>query len=101
VYWGKNATDKIEIGASGLLAEFFSFTQYNSIPSLTGRSADITRTDSEVNYAATNNYWPGMTFRDHFAARWSGHIKLSIEGTYVFFLKSDDGSRLFINGERS
>jgi hypothetical protein len=36
---------------------------------------------------------------DHFAARWTGLMQVDTGGSYNFYLKSDDGSKLFVNGE--
>ena len=36
---------------------------------------------------------------DHFAARWTGQIKVTRGGTYTFWTRSDDGSRVIVNDE--
>jgi hypothetical protein len=35
---------------------------------------------------------------DYFSARWKGVLRVPRDGTYTFYLRSDDGSRLFIDG---
>ncbi|MEM9079582.1 MAG: PA14 domain-containing protein [Verrucomicrobiota bacterium] len=37
--------------------------------------------------------------KDYFAMVWEGELTLKKDGAYVFFLDSDDGSRVLINGE--
>ena len=37
--------------------------------------------------------------KDFFGFRFSGYINITRAGEYEFFLKSNDGSKLFINGE--
>eukprot|EP00971_Amphidinium_carterae_P190484 3780370-Amphidinium_carterae.1 len=32
-----------------------------------------------------------------FGARWTGHLHIETEGTYTFFMNSDDGSLLYLN----
>lgn len=45
--------------------------------------------------------FPGVTDRfEWFAIRYEGQFSVDREGTYTFRLNSDDGSRLYINGER-
>jgi hypothetical protein len=35
----------------------------------------------------------------HFGAVWEGYVEVPVSGTYTFFINSDDGSKLYINGE--
>ena len=42
--------------------------------------------------------WPGAGFTD-FAARWTGELVAEYTGFYSFFVTSDDGIRLFVDGE--
>jgi uncharacterized membrane protein len=85
----------------GLNAEFFDFTtSLSTIPNFTGLTPDIVRLDNTVNYANTSDAFPGLDSRfiDTFASRHTGFIKITTPGTYNFYLNSDDGSRLFIDG---
>jgi hypothetical protein len=43
--------------------------------------------------------WPAFLPRNHFSIWWKGKLKIEKEGKYTFFLESDDGSRLWINGK--
>jgi len=36
---------------------------------------------------------------DHFAVRFTSMIDISVDGSYTFFVKSDDGSRLLVDGK--
>jgi PA14 domain len=87
---------------AGLLAEFFVFSGgLSTLPSLSNLSPDIIRIDSQINYPATNNLWPGLDqrFAGNFASRHTGYLNLSIPGEYLFYLASDDGSRLYIDSQ--
>ncbi len=42
---------------------------------------------------------PGGFDRDHFAVRFTGMLRVEQSGRYDFTLKSDDGVRLFVNGQ--
>jgi hypothetical protein len=42
-------------------------------------------------------FWPGGPL-DYFAARYMGRLYVPTSGTYTFYLQSDDGSVLFIDG---
>jgi len=37
--------------------------------------------------------------RDHFGVVWEGYLTVNEPGVYVFYLTSDDGSRMILNGE--
>jgi len=45
-----------------------------------------------------NNVDPGDT--DSFSIRYTGYIQIASAGSYTFFTTSDDGSKLFIDGEQ-
>ena len=85
----------------GLLAEYFDFTTaLTTIPALNGRVPEVTRTDNQIAYASVTTAWAGLptTMVDTFASRHSGWLKVDTAGSYTVFIKSDDGSRLFLNG---
>ncbi len=44
-------------------------------------------------------FWPGGP-GDYFAARYTGRLYVPTSGTYTFYLQSDDGSVLFIDGRQ-
>lgn len=78
-------------GDAGLQGEYYSN------PTLSGNPA-MTRTDSNVDF----EYFPAVTSAGlgskNWSARWTGALKAPQDGDYTFFLTSDDGSRLYING---
>jgi probable HAF family extracellular repeat protein len=85
----------------GLLAEFFDYTTtLTAIPALNGRIPEVTRTDNQIAYASVTTAWAGLptTMVDTFASRHSGWLKVDTAGSYTVFIKSDDGSRLFLDG---
>ena len=36
---------------------------------------------------------------DKFSARWTGRLKTTVAGLHTFFVQSDDGVRLYLNGQ--
>src|SRR5262249_30082703 len=86
----------------GLTAEFFDFsTPLSQIPDLTGVTADPIRTDAMVSYAATTLPWAGLgaNFADTFAARHTGFVRVDKTGKYTFYLRSGDGSKLWVDDQ--
>ncbi|MCE9566013.1 MAG: putative Ig domain-containing protein [Planctomycetes bacterium] len=54
--------------------------------------------------AQVNNDWGGgspdaSVPTDHFSARWSGQVQPEYTGKYTFYTQSDDGVRLWVNGQ--
>ena len=37
---------------------------------------------------------------DHFSARWTGQVEALFSQTYTFYTSSDDGVRLWVNGQQ-
>ena len=51
-------------------------------------------------YGVSSPYFTPKDFpNDNFSVRWEGQIKIDQSSTYTFYIISDDGVRLFINGE--
>src|SRR5262249_22326333 len=61
---------------------------------------DVTRTDALINYPETSAPWRGLSarFADTFASRHTGYLKVDRAGAYALYLKSDDGSKLWLDG---
>lgn len=84
---------------AGLVAEYFFFTQGRTLPNLDSRVPDLRRIEANVDYPATSSAWHnGMSVVDNFAVRWTGYVTVTSSGSYTFFLGSDDGSKLYLNG---
>lgn len=59
------------------------------------------RIDPEIDFAYRDGSpMPGIIPRDLFSIIWRGTLSLPTQTNVVFTLKTDDGSRLYINGER-
>jgi PA14 domain len=85
----------------GLKAEFFDFTTpLKQMPDLTGRIADVTRTDAAINYRASTRPWAGLDarFTDTFAVRETGLLAVTTPGRYQLSLLVKDGGMLWIDG---
>ncbi|MCH2161502.1 MAG: PA14 domain-containing protein [Phycisphaerales bacterium] len=58
-----------------------------------------TRIEDSVDFdLGSEEPWPGAGYSD-FAARWNAELEITFTGFYTFFVTSDDGVRLFIDGE--
>ncbi len=88
--------------APGLTAEFYDFsTSLTTLPDLTGQTPTVRRTDSQINYALTASAWRLLDtrFADRFAVRHTGQLQVNSAGDYNLFVKSDEGSRVWLDGQ--
>jgi hypothetical protein len=78
---------------AGLYGEYFDNNAFQGQPK-------HTRVDTAVSFT----YGAGGAFADmpvdNFSVRWTGRLIPPASGIYRFMLKSDDGSRLSVNGKR-
>jgi len=57
----------------------------------------LTRTDPQINFTFGNSPDPAIN-DDFFSARWTGDVEAAFTETYTFETRTDDGSRLWIDG---
>ena len=84
----------------GLMAEYFQISEApdDFPPAADFQQPSIRRGDPQVNFAESLRPFGQTELRINFCARWTGKIRIAKGGNYTFFLSSDDGSRLFIDG---
>ena len=87
---------------AGLTGEYFDIGRpledFAKIPD--DKKPTIKRVDRKIDFRSTERTFPGTMLQSHFAIRWTGKIKIPKEGKYTFYLESDDGSRLLIDGKQ-
>ncbi len=88
---------------NGLLAEYFDNNgiSYNSstMVNLSGRSPDFVRHEPNIDWPSITGTWTGLDsrFLDYWSARHSGIIHIPTSGNWTFYLRSDDGAKLWID----
>ncbi|MDO8268888.1 MAG: CARDB domain-containing protein, partial [Moraxellaceae bacterium] len=89
----------VPLATNGLKGEYWNLgyslsslsqVDFNSIPT-------STRTDAQVNFGDGDGMG-GLGLYDYYAARWTGSIRIDTAGDHTFYTSSDDGSRLYIDG---
>jgi len=87
---------------SGLWGEYYALDDaLEDFPSIAAeKKPTLKRVDRTINVDSTTEAWPGTELIDHFYIRWTGKLRAPKDGNYTFFLESDDGSRLFIDGKQ-
>ncbi len=84
------------IGAgTGLMGEYYADTLYTN-PFV---GSDLVRTDAVINFNwDTNPPAPGFGLTDY-TVRWLGLVQPQFNETYTFSTTTDDGTRLWVNGQ--
>ena len=60
----------------------------------------MTRTDPQINFNWGNRS-PGPSVNaDNFSVRWTGKVEAAFTETYTFYTTTDDGVRLWVNGQK-
>ncbi|MCW5554051.1 MAG: response regulator [Verrucomicrobiae bacterium] len=86
--------------SGGLVAAVYTMRGLTNFPVLPESALPaLLRVDGQIDFpgavASGNALLP---FGSGCFIRWTGRIRITEPGTYTFYLESDDGSRLFING---
>jgi hypothetical protein len=85
----------------GLLGEYFVLDQLpKSFPAIpAGQKPALKRVDAQIHWEATANKYLDTEYRENFYVRWTGLLKVPKDGKYTFLVASDDGSRVWIDGQ--
>ncbi|MEM9081556.1 MAG: PA14 domain-containing protein, partial [Verrucomicrobiota bacterium] len=85
--------EAIESPISGLSARYYDGTNFNSLK--------LSRNDAKVDFNfGTGSPIPSSLGNDSYSIRWDGWIIPDFTETYTFFTQSDDGTRLWVNGQQ-
>ncbi len=94
--WKSAADGKEMISASyfpqGLKSEYFTNMELSGTPKV--------RTEEWVNFEPANQAPDPFIPPFPLSIRWTGKLKPTVSGNYTLYYTADDGSRLFINGEK-
>jgi hypothetical protein len=77
----------------GLRGDYYKGTNFNSFV--------LTRTDPQINFTWPDGTGPDALVGDNnFSVRWTGEIEAAFTETYTFYTNSDDGVRLWVDGQQ-
>ncbi len=85
------AATLIPEGTTGLSAQYFNNQDFTT--------PVLTRTDATVNFDWGQSSPDGAIAADHFSVRWIGQLLPTQSETYTLYTQSDDGVRLWVNGQ--
>lgn len=89
-------TVNVPLSGNGLLASIYD---QNGIARqyFTGNVFERRDPNVDFNYS-TGSPVPGIVPSDDFSIRWQGEVEAPVDGSYIFATVSDDGVRLFLDG---
>ncbi|MFN2384825.1 MAG: PA14 domain-containing protein, partial [Thermoanaerobaculia bacterium] len=76
---------------TGLTGEYFDNQDFTSLK--------VTRVDPTVNFSWGSGSPASGVGKDTFSVRWTGQVEPEFSETYAFYTVSDDGVRLWVNGQ--
>ena len=77
---------------NGLNAEYYPTENFTGTP--------VKRTDAQVNFTWGTKAPIAGIKTDNYSVRWTGYVKTSQAGSYIFSTKSDDGIRVWVDGKQ-
>lgn len=83
---------------TGLLGKYFKWEGEEPPEIFKDENLLLTRVDEEINFVWWDKPADNVP-EEYFCVEWSGLLKVPIEGRYRFYLVSDDGSKLWVDGE--
>jgi hypothetical protein len=92
IFFGGPATQAVVGTGTGLMGQYFADQTLSKLV--------LTRTDATVNFNWGSGSPAASVPVDHFSARWTGQVQAQYSQTYTFYTDSDDGVRLWINGQQ-
>jgi hypothetical protein len=95
---GLSAADDVK---PGLIGEYYEFSEgvgdFPKVPP--EKKPSIRRVDKQINVDNCDSNFGNTNLSENFYVKWTGAVKSDKPGKYKFFLESDDGSRLFVDGK--
>jgi hypothetical protein len=80
----------------GVLAQYWDNMNLAGAPVLVTTEAEV---NWDFNAERNSQPHPDVPVVDNFSCRWTADLQIPVSGAYTFYVASDDGSRLFLNGE--
>jgi len=108
------ATLRVTGDGARIVGEFYDYAladqnELNTVAGIDALFAGLTPAavapvgpSDDLDFGATGSGFPApynQSSRNNFVAKWEGHFIAATNGQYTFFVKSDDGSALVIDGE--
>ncbi|MBM4112429.1 MAG: hypothetical protein FJ253_03495 [Phycisphaerae bacterium] len=78
--------------------KYYDLVAPQSLPDFDALTPYLISTTSFINFPSTGGNFANSNRSDNFGALWTGWVSVPSNGLYTFYLNSDDGSRLLVDG---
>ena len=88
---------------NGIIARYYDFgSTLSLIPDVALRAPDFINHPTQIAFGdvAPGVTWLGVPYHEEYAAIYTGYIDIPADGDYTFRLTSDDGSIMYLDGEK-
>jgi len=88
---------------NGILARYYDFgSGLSIIPDVSLRAPDFINHPTQIAFTPVGGgvTWPGIPYHEQYAALYTGYIDIPADDSYTFRMSSDDGSIMYLNGEK-
>lgn len=85
-------------GGNGLMASFWNFDVVSNGNLFPSGAPSVQRQDAQVDFDWGSGAPAAGIGADQFASRWEGFVEAPSTGDFTFWTESDDGVRLWVNG---
>lgn len=90
---------RVFLSGDGLSATYWNNASSTYTSALNFSGSSVTRVDPQVNFNwGTGSPAAGLG-ANTFSVRWTGQVEVPVSGTYRFYTRTDDGARLWVNGQ--
>ncbi|NQT86702.1 hypothetical protein HQ560_08065 [bacterium] len=89
--WGGLHGPQVGLGGKGLRGQYYAGANFEKLI--------LTRVDAGIFYTQDTFPLP-KDKRENISIRWTGTVRIPEKGRYIFFVASDDGQRLWVNGKK-
>jgi autotransporter-associated beta strand protein len=101
---GKDLLLNLQVGTlgtgTGLYGNYYNTPGAGSSPTSMPDPPALSRLDPTVNFIWGTGSPDPLINADHFAVRWTGFVQPSYSQTYTFIANTDDGVRLWVDGQQ-
>jgi hypothetical protein len=84
---------------TGVLGSYYNTPGEGTSPASIPDPPALTRVDSTINFNWGTGSPAPVINNDHFVVRWTGFVEPMFSQTYTFIANTDDGVRLWVNGQ--
>ena len=92
-----------ESAVTGIMARYYEIESgATTMPDVSLQAPDFINQPTQINFAKVGGAttWTDVPFHENYASIYTGYINIPADDTYTFRMNSDDGSIMYLDGEK-